>query len=34
MTGKPVKEINEALGRVRVRLEEQSKLEEQLQKQN
>ena len=32
MTGKPVKEINEALGRVRVNLEKQKKLEEQLQR--
>lgn len=30
MTGKPVEEINEALGRVRVNLEKQKKLEEQL----
>jgi len=32
MTDKPLKEINEALGRVRVNLEKQKKLEEQLQK--
>jgi len=32
MTGKPVKEINKALGRVRVNLEKQKKLEKQLQR--
>jgi len=31
MTGSPVKEINTALGRVRVSLEKRKKLEEQLQ---